>query len=107
MGLDKSNIRGIIHVDMPRTIESYLQEIGRGGRDGKTCYCHLILNDDNYLKLRSFICGTETVDFNSLKYIFQTIFKENNIEIQTFKCKKFGEKTNLKNETIMTLILHF
>ena len=45
MGIDKHNIRGIIHLDMPRTVESYLQEIGRGGRDGHLCHCHLILSD--------------------------------------------------------------
>jgi len=75
MGIDKHNIRGIIHLHMPRTVENYLQEIGRGGRDGNLCRCHLILSDENYLKLRSYICGTETVDFISLKYIINMLFK--------------------------------
>lgn len=52
MGIDKSDIQSVIHYDLPRSIENYVQEIGRAGRDGKTARCHMFLNNADFYHLR-------------------------------------------------------
>ncbi len=48
MGVNKENVRYIIHFHPPLNIESYLQEIGRAGRDGKESIAIMLYSDDDY-----------------------------------------------------------
>lgn len=47
MGIDKLNVRYTIHYNLPQSIESFYQEAGRAGRDGKNAYCYIIFSDDS------------------------------------------------------------
>ncbi|XP_069114414.1 ATP-dependent DNA helicase Q4-like [Argopecten irradians] len=75
MGLDKSNVRGIIHYNLPKSFESYVQEIGRAGRDGQDSHCHLFLDAEgkDLCELRRHTYAN-TVDYRTLKKFLQYIF---------------------------------
>jgi ATP-dependent DNA helicase RecQ len=57
MGIDKSDVRYVYHVNLPKGLESYSQEIGRAGRDGKPSICELLACRDDVPTLENFAFG--------------------------------------------------
>jgi ATP-dependent DNA helicase RecQ len=73
MGIDKPNVRVVIHMDLPESIEAYFQEAGRGGRDEKTAYAVLLYNESDKLKMmQRFQIAFPPLD--TIKKIYQDIY---------------------------------
>ena len=73
MGIDKADIRGVYHYNLPKTLENYAQETGRAGRDGQPSVCELLACADDRIALENFTYG-DTPTPESLRQLLGEIF---------------------------------
>lgn len=74
MGIDKSNIRHVIHYNLPKSLENYTQEIGRAGRDGELAVCELLACGDDLTVLENFIYS-DTPSARALGHLVDRILR--------------------------------
>jgi ATP-dependent DNA helicase RecQ len=95
MGINKSNVRFVIHYDLPKNVESYYQEIGRSGRDGVRADCLLLFSYSDIAKIKYFINQKEDdIERLSALYHLEAMVKYAESEIcrRIPLIKYFGEK---------------
>ena len=104
MGIDKTDIRRIIHYDLPKSIENYSQEIGRSGRDGRPALCEVLANQDNIHILENFIYG-DTPEKPSIFQLLRSI-KENKDFVWEIKEVTLSNALNIRILPLKTLLVY-
>lgn len=78
MGIDKPDVRLVVHADVPESLEAYYQEAGRGGRDGKRSYAVLLFNEKDKEKLFKAV-DEKFPDFGFVKQVYNALYNYLNI----------------------------
>ncbi|KAL6193154.1 hypothetical protein ACLB2K_034238 [Fragaria x ananassa] len=106
MGLDKRDIGSVIHYTIPESLEEYVQEIGRAGRDGRTSNCHLYFDDTTFFKLRSLMYSDGVDEYVVNKFLCQIFTSNENFQGKTCSLVKetASRKFDMKEEVMLTIL---
>ncbi|WP_447835651.1 RecQ family ATP-dependent DNA helicase [Aeromonas salmonicida] len=103
MGIDKADIRRVIHYDLPKSIENYSQEIGRAGRDGHPSRCIVLANRAQLPVLENFVYG-DTPDRAAIVTLLE-ILSQSGSEWE-FGLLRLSNDTNIRQLPLKTLLVY-
>ena len=102
MGIDKADIRRIYHYNLPKSLENYVQETGRAGRDGKQSYCELLACLDDRIVLENFIYG-DTPTRNAVRSLLDCLLRQGrDFDVSRYELSSVYDIRPMVVATIMT-----
>ena len=104
MGIDKRDLRRVIHYDLPKSIENYSQEIGRSGRDGLPSFCEVLANRDNMTILENFVYG-DTPERSSIYKLMEQI-KHHEDLLWKMKLFTLSDEVSIRPLPLKTLLVY-
>ena len=103
MGIDKANIRRVVHYDLPKSIENYSQEIGRAGRDGQLAHCTVLASREQVPVLENFVYG-DTPDRSSITQVLEEI--RNSPAEWEIVLLRLSQRCNIRQLPLKTLLVY-
>jgi len=104
MGIDKSDIRNVVHFDLPKSIENYSQEIGRAGRDGAASQCLVLANRDSLNVLENFVYG-DTPEREGIQHVLEDLQSARNDGQWEFLLTPLSDASNIRQLPLKTLLV--